>query len=68
MPPGGAGTYYFSTYLRVDKGEKAEFRIMANGDMVCKAIGEHRYDGAGDTALAACSGLAQLQDGEYRSC
>ncbi len=66
VPAGGAGLYYFSTYLLLADGKEAVFRITKNGendDQICSAWGDqnHHDDEKGQ---GACSGLADLNDGE----
>ncbi len=64
IPPGGDGLYYFSTYLLSDDGEIGYFDLTVNdGGLICTAVGDHS-DNPGDFSQAACSGLAQLVEGE----
>ncbi len=62
VPSGGAGTYYFSTYLLVQEDEYAYFNIVVNGIILCTAWGENDYND-NDRPQAACSGLVQLNEG-----
>ncbi len=63
-PPGGAGLYYFSTYLLVDEAEWAYFGITLNGQQICRAAGDQDNNAWSDFTLTSCSALAQLQEGE----
>lgn len=66
IPSGGAGQYYLSTYLLVDDGETAQIQMMVNdNDVVCTAAGDQNTSGASDLSTATCSGVAQLEDGEF---
>ncbi len=65
VTPGGAGQYYFSTYLLVAQGKWGEFEIMKNKmDTVCTARGDHDASGDYDYAQAGCSGIFKLEEGE----
>ncbi len=64
IPPGGAGQYYFSTYLQVAQSETAQFRMFVNGnDVICAAAGDQNSSGTLDMSTAACSGVVELQEG-----
>ncbi len=65
VPSGGAGLYFLSTYLTVNNAQRAIFNIEVNGQPVCTARGTKERSGASDTSLAACSGLAQLSEGNF---
>ncbi len=68
VPIGGAGLYIFSTYLMVPPGETAVFYLNVNNtdQGVCFAVGDHDNIG-NDYSQAACTGLAELQDGRFLS-
>ena len=63
VPPGGAGHYYFSTYLLLDEGDWAIFELRINGDRICRAHGDDD-DSLSEYAQAACSGLTVLKEGQ----
>ena len=48
----------------MDDGEFAEFEIVRLDERICVAVRDDRV-GDGDLSHTGCSGLAQLQEGEY---
>ena len=62
VPPGGEGLYYFSIYLLVDSGERGQFSIRVNGQILCTAYGDDEESSA-DAPQSTCSLLAQLTEG-----
>ncbi len=68
VPPGGAGLYYFSTYLLLNAGEYADFDLRTDDQLICIAWGDHDNSGAFDNSQATCSGLVQLPEGAILCC
>ncbi len=65
VPTGGAGVYYFSSYIMVNGGKYGYFVLTLNGNIMCTMVGDHNNSGIGDMIQTGCSGMAELQDGEY---
>ena len=62
VPPGGDGFYYFSMYLLVDEGERADFDIEINGDIFCTTFGDQQNT-PGDDGQVSCSAAAYVVAG-----
>lgn len=67
VPPGGAGLYYFSTYLLIGNGEYGRFIIRVNENILCTAIGDESSNAGNDVPQATCSALTQLEEGKFSS-
>ncbi len=67
VPLGGNGTYYFSTFVLVRAGEMGKFEIKANGQELCRGLGDQNNSGVNDYSQAVCSGVANLQEGQLVS-
>ena len=62
MPSGGAGLYYFSTYLGVSVSEYALFDMVVNDEAVCSAEGDSNHAPL-DRAQALCNAVLNVAEG-----
>ncbi len=51
-------------YFAVDTADSAVLKIVHNGDLICQADVD-QDNSPGDRANVACSGVAQLSEGEF---
>ena len=65
VPAGGAGLYYFYTYLRRRDSEWSEFQLKKNNMTLCKM---YPYaDKSGDIPAASCGATVELNTGNMKS-
>ena len=62
MPSGGAGLYYFSTYLGVSPSENGLFDMVLNDETVCSAEADTN-NVSGDRSQAQCSAVLNVAEG-----
>ena len=63
VPPGGDGTYYFSSFVLVSPGELGSFDMRLNDDVVCTAFGDQNNNGV-DYPQGGCGAVLSVVEGK----
>ena len=64
VPTGGAGLYYFHVHVLVDDGEKGNFNLKRNNELLCSLNGDNNNSGTKDFATGTCAATVMLNTGE----
>ena len=62
MPSGGDGFYYFSAFLTIAGGDRGDFDLRINGNLLCITVTD-KEDSSGDAGQAACNAVTYATEG-----